>query len=178
MQVQLPCVFAANDHRKSVIKSKRGTERQAEPAFITLLHPTINFLFISARRFFENGGQSGARVLRIEVDSSRKNCLMTDESPRQIKTALDFQMSTRFDNLREHLAENQLLSKILTANDDAISIAGATQDRQKENEDQQATGDRIAADLLRNAWQAASLLRSHTQSTQPPLKRPQSHVSR
>jgi len=87
-------------------------------------------------------------------------------------------MSARFDDLREHLSENQLLSKILAADDDAISIAGATEERQKENEDQQATDDLLAADLPRNAWQAASLLRSQTQHTQAPLERAQANVSR
>src|SRR5580765_7897054 len=103
---------------------------------------------------------------------------MTYESPRQIETAFDFQMRARLDDLGEHLSENQLLSKILAADDDAISIAGATEEGQKENEDQQATDDLLAEDLLRNAWQAASLLSSQTQRTQPPLQRPQSYVGR
>ena len=72
---------------------------------------------------------------------------MTYESARQIEAALDFEMSARFDDLREHLAENQLLSKILAADDDSISMAGATEDRQQENEDQQGGGDLFRADL-------------------------------
>jgi hypothetical protein len=72
---------------------------------------------------------------------------MTHESSRQIKTALDFQMSARLDDLREHLAQNQLLSKILTAHYDAISIVGATEDRQQKHEHQQGAGDSFRADL-------------------------------
>src|SRR5882724_2883509 len=147
MQVQLASVLAANDHGKRVVEPKRRAECEAEPVFIELFHSAIDFLLVAAGRLFEHGSEGRAGVFGIEIDASSQDRLMADESTREIETALDFQMSTRFDDLREHLAENQLLSKILAADDDSISIAGATEDRQKKSEDQQGAGDLLAADL-------------------------------
>jgi hypothetical protein len=56
-------------------------------------------------------------------------------------------MSARLNHLRKHFAQNQLLRKILAAHDDAISVAGATEDRQQKHEHQQGAGDSFRADL-------------------------------
>jgi hypothetical protein len=72
---------------------------------------------------------------------------MTYESPCQIETALDFQVSARFDDLREHLSENQLLGEVLTADDDPIAMAGAAEDRQHERQDQHDAGNLFHPDV-------------------------------
>ena len=92
-QVEFARIIAANHHRKSVVESQRRTEREAEPAFIALLHTLIDILLVAARLLFENGGQGRAGVFGIEVDASGKDGLMANKGSRQIKTALDVQMS-------------------------------------------------------------------------------------
>src|SRR5882672_7822092 len=146
MQVQLARVLAPNHHCKRVVKSERRTECEAELVFVELFYSAIDLRLVAARRFFENRGEGRTGVFGIEIDSSGQDRLMTYESARQIEAALDFEMSARFDDLREHLAENQLLSKILAANDNSISMAGATEDRQHESQDQHDAGSLFRTD--------------------------------
>jgi transketolase len=65
-------------------------------------------------------------------------------------------MSARFNDLREHFAQHQLLGKILAADDNSISMAGATEEWQKEDKGQQRTDDLLAADFLQSTWQVTS----------------------
>src|SRR6266404_2354855 len=146
-QMKFARVYAANHDRESVVEPKRWTECEAEAALIPLFDSPIDFLLVAAGRLFEDGGEGRAGVLRIEVDPTGQDCLVTYESARQIETALHFEMSTPFDDLREHLAQNQLLGEILAADDNATRTTTAAKDRQEEQKYQQVAGDLFRADF-------------------------------
>src|ERR1035438_8676088 len=129
--MQVARILAPDDHRERVIKPERGTNREAELFFVGLFHPQINILLVAARLLFENGGQRGARVFRVDIDASSQDRLLTDECACQVEAALHGQVSSGFDQLREELSENELLGEIFRADDDAAGVIAATHHGQK-----------------------------------------------
>ena len=129
--MQVARILAPDDHRERVIKPERGTNREAELFFVGLFHPQINILLVAARLLFENSGQRGARVFRVDIDASGQDRLLTDKCACQVEAALNGQVSASFDQLREEFSENELLGEVLRADDDAAGVIAATHHGQK-----------------------------------------------
>src|ERR1700735_4904093 len=103
-------IFAADDHRKRIVKTKRRADAETKFRFVVLLHPFINRLVLAARSvlsrlLFENRGERGCGVFRIDIDSSGENRLLANESSGQIKPAFDGEMSSGLDDLGEEFSE-------------------------------------------------------------------------
>src|ERR1700723_878593 len=111
--MQAARIVAADDHGEGVVKAKRRTDGETELVFIVLLHALINLPLVAAGLLFENCGQRGACVFRIDIDSSRENRLLADEGAREIEAALHWQVGSSFYDLREYFSENDLLGKVL-----------------------------------------------------------------
>ena len=63
------------------------------------------------------------------IDIFRQQRLMRQQRSAQIELALDGLMSSRFDVLRDDLAQDQLLGKILGADHDVVARAAAREQR-------------------------------------------------
>ena len=81
-------------------------------------------LRIAINGLLQYRGECGAGVFNVGVDAAGNQRLMADVTAGEIEAALDLQMCFRFDLLREQLAEDDLLSEILCA-DDGVFGRGA-----------------------------------------------------
>ena len=84
----------------------------------------VDLRLIAANLLLKDGGQRGSGVFGIDVDAPGQQSLLADISSCEIETALDFQVSMRFDLLREEFAEHQRFGKILGTDHDAIGARG------------------------------------------------------
>ncbi|MEY2413784.1 MAG: hypothetical protein QOD84_2390, partial [Acidobacteriaceae bacterium] len=91
-----------------------------------------------SRSFFQNRSESGAGVFRIDINPSAENCLVTDVSPRKIKTPLNGEMSFVFNLLGNDFAEDQLLGEVFGPDDDAV-LAGRPAGAKRKQKPQQNT---------------------------------------
>src|SRR4051812_9549037 len=69
---------------------------------------------------FENRGQRSARIFGIDINASAKYGLLANVGSREIELALDRKVSLVLDLLGDDFAEDQLLSEVLGAYDDAV----------------------------------------------------------
>ena len=103
-------------------------------SFVFAFHSTVDLLVIAVRLFLEDGGQCGAGVFRIDINTAAEHCLMGNVGAGQIETTLDWEMGAVSDLLGDELAENKLFGKVLRANHDAVApplSAGDEQDYEK-----------------------------------------------
>ncbi len=128
LQVQPSRIRAANHHGESVVETKRRPHGETELAFIAPLYVSIHFVLVAARCLFENCRQRGSGVFGVDIDSSRKDCLLANECSGQIEAAFDRKVSAGFDDLRKHFAEDDLLGEVFGSDNDAIGMACTTYD--------------------------------------------------
>ena len=122
LQVQAACFLTTDFHRKGIVEAESGSQRESQSLLIFTLHTLVNPGALTLRLLFQNGGQGGARVFRINIDSTRQDSLMADVGSGEVKAAFYLEGSVGFHLLRHELAQHQRLSKILGADDDAVSV--------------------------------------------------------
>src|ERR1700730_361032 len=81
LQVQAACFLATDFHRKGIVEAESGSQRESQSVLIFTLHTLVNPGALTLRLLFQNGGQGGARVFRINIDSTRQDSWLEDESP-------------------------------------------------------------------------------------------------
>ena len=74
----------------------------------------------------KDSDKSGARVFRINIDSTRQDSLMANVGSGEVEPAFYLEGSVGFNFLRHELAQNQRLSEILGADDDAVRVRRRT----------------------------------------------------
>ena len=127
--MQTARIFSADLDGECVIEAESRADGQVELLFVFGLHTIVNSLFVRSRTLFKDRSQRRARVFRIYINATGQNALVRNVGPAQIKTPLDGKMSFLFDLLRDDFAENNLLSEILAADDNAVMTrAGGNKD--------------------------------------------------
>ena len=120
LQIELLGVGFAHNDRECIVEPEWFRPFDAELRLVRVLHLLICKAGIIHRRLFQNCRQSGARVFDVRIDLPRRHCLMTYEGPAEVQLAIDGEMRLALDLLRQHLAQNDLLCKILRTDDDSI----------------------------------------------------------
>ena len=126
LQVQAACFLTTDFHRKCIVEAESGSQRESQSLLIFTLHTLVNLGAVTLRLLFQNGGQSGARVFRINIDSTRQDSLMANVGSGEVEPAFYLEGSVGFNFLRHELAQNQRLSEILGADDDAVRVRRRT----------------------------------------------------
>ncbi len=111
-------VFAADDHRESVLKAERLGNFQVETLGVALFHAIVDIVWIAARGFVEDGSEGRARVLDIEVEVAGEERFLAEERAAEIRFAFDVDASAGFDVLGEELREDDLLREKFGADDE------------------------------------------------------------
>ncbi len=95
-------------------------EFEIKPPGVFGLDPVVNLDGIIGRLLFQNCGQGGASVFRIDIDAAAENGLLANVCASQVETALDRQVGFIFDLLRHDFTEDELLGEVLGADHDDI----------------------------------------------------------
>src|SRR5439155_20499745 len=125
--MQTARIFSADLDGECVIEAESRADGQVELLFVFGFHTIINSLFVRGWTCFQDRSQRGSGVFGIDIDAAGQNALMRNVGPAQIKTPLDGKMSFVFDLLRDDFAENDLLSEILAADDNAVMTRAGRQ---------------------------------------------------
>ena len=124
-QVEAARVFAPDFDGEGVVETEGAADCQLEARRIFSLDAGVDVFFAAGRILFEDGGQGGAGVFRVDVDASAEDRLVADVAAGQVETALHREMGLVFDLLGNEFAQDELLGKVLGADDDPILAGGA-----------------------------------------------------
>ena len=124
-KVQAAGVFAPDFDGEGVVETEGPADCEMEALGIFSLDAGVDVFFAAFRILFEDGGQGGAGVFRVDVDASAEDRLVADVAAGQVETALDREMGFVFDLLGDEFAKDELLGKVLGADDDPILAGGA-----------------------------------------------------
>ena len=104
LEMQRVCRRAAHGDRVSVLESQRREPANAPPSPELGRHAAIRVAGAAARRLVQNREESGARVLRIDIDGARLQRAEREVRRAKARPTVDAQ-STRLEQLSEHLGE-------------------------------------------------------------------------
>src|SRR5258708_24258753 len=99
LQLQAARFLAADFHRKRIVEAESGSQRESQSLLIFALNALVNLGAVTLRFLFQNGGQSGARVFRINIDSTRQDSLMANVGSGEVKAAFYLERSVGFNPL-------------------------------------------------------------------------------
>src|SRR3954462_8076381 len=126
LHVQARRILTADLQGDGIVESERNSESQPKPSFVLAFHLLVNLIAVAASLLLENGGQRRARILRIDINSPRQDCLLTDVRARQIETALHFQLCVLLNLLCDKLAEDEGLGEILGSHHNEVAVLRRT----------------------------------------------------
>ncbi len=122
---------------KVLLKPKGWPTSRLKRFCVFGLDLVVNLLRIARGLLFQNRGERGAGVFRVDINAAAEDGLMADVASGKIEAAFDGEVGFIFDLLRDDFAEDKLFGEVLGADDDAISAwgsAGCEQCDERESE--------------------------------------------
>src|SRR5690348_17725595 len=113
--MQAAGVVTANLDGKGIVEAERRQDRKLKLLLVFLFHLVVHGGGIFERRLLEDGGEGGAGVLGVNINSARQHGLLADVGAGQIEAALHLEVSLRLNLLGNQFAEDELLRKIFGA---------------------------------------------------------------
>jgi len=112
-EVEALRVVATDDHGESVFKAERLGENEVEALSVLIFDASVDGGggIVGRRGFVEDGGESGAGVLDVEIEIAGEEGLVDKESAAEIGLANDRDAGASFDVLGEEFGENDLLGE-------------------------------------------------------------------
>jgi len=118
LQMEAPGVLGTDDHGKRIFEAERLGDFELEALGVELLDAAVDGVGIAMRRFVEDGGESRAGVLDVEVEVPCEKSFMDEERASEIGFAGDRNAGAGFNVLGEELGENDLLGEEFGADGD------------------------------------------------------------
>ena len=115
-----------------VLEAQGRQPPQVKPPEELAAHVVQCFRCIAPGRFSEQRDEASSRVLGVQVDGAGAQCLEGDVRSRQVQPALHGQLRPGFQQAREHLRQESVLSEILRTHDDALAARGRSTDTYRE----------------------------------------------
>ncbi len=148
LEVQRVCRRATHGDRVAVLETQRREPADAPPSPELGRHAAIRVAGAAARSLVKNREESGARVLRIDVDGARLQRAEREVRRAETRPAVDAQPA-RLEQLREHLGEEIRLAEGFRRDDDRTVRRAALPDVRGERDDRGRDGRDHARDHRR-----------------------------
>jgi hypothetical protein len=138
-------VFAADDHRESVLKAERLGNFKIEALGVALFDASVDVAWVPARRFVEDSGEGGTGVFDIEVEVAGEERFLAEERAAEIGFAFDVDAGAGFDVLGEELREDDLFGEKLGTDGEVGLLRLAACQRKEIKDGKEAEGAKNGA---------------------------------
>src|SRR6185369_3175089 len=132
LEPQLFSIVATHENRERIVEAERLRPFEMKARGVFGFDAPVNLARIGQRRELEYRRQRGAGIFDIRVDLAGHERVVR-EIAAELEAALDRETGTILDRLRDDLAEDDLLGKVLRADRDRLRRAGMKRDRRDDN---------------------------------------------